>query len=135
MATGDFVIDLFCRMDDRMKNLPKHSRAALWPSEPATVGRQASYRWPRRGHARWFPRSQERTRLFHRLEAHWRLARMFLAEAEPARLEALPPRVPEQPDAGGDGLLHARRRLPRQENIRRTTRRRVICGSHGAMRA
>ena len=30
MTAEDFIIDLFCRVDDRMKNVPNHSQAALW---------------------------------------------------------------------------------------------------------
>ena len=38
MTTKDFIADLFCRVDDRMKNVPNHSQAALWPSEVVTIG-------------------------------------------------------------------------------------------------
>ena len=38
MTTKDFTTDLFCRVDDRMKNVPNHSQAALWPSEVVTIG-------------------------------------------------------------------------------------------------
>ncbi len=38
MTTKDFITDLFCRVDDRMKNVPNHSQAALWPSEVVTIG-------------------------------------------------------------------------------------------------
>ena len=78
MTTEDFIIDLFCRVDDRMKNVPNHSQAALWPSELVTigmlfavkgVGQQAFYRWLSRDYARWFPRLPERTRLFRRLKS------------------------------------------------------------------
>jgi len=37
MTTEDFIIDLFCWADDRMKNVPNHSQAALWPSERLTI--------------------------------------------------------------------------------------------------
>ena len=56
MTTEDFIIDLFCRVDDRMKNVPNHSQASLWPSELVTigllfavkgVGQRAFYRWLR----------------------------------------------------------------------------------------
>jgi hypothetical protein len=29
MTTEDFIIDLFCRIDDQMKDVPKHSQAHL----------------------------------------------------------------------------------------------------------
>ncbi|HZV82571.1 MAG TPA: hypothetical protein VFF53_10440 [Geobacteraceae bacterium] len=38
MTTEDFIIDLFCRIDDQMTGVPKHSQAHLWPSEAVTVG-------------------------------------------------------------------------------------------------
>jgi len=38
MTTIDFITDLFCRIDDRMKALPKHPQAMLWPSEVVTLG-------------------------------------------------------------------------------------------------
>ncbi len=38
MTTVDFITDLFCRIDDRMHPLPKHSQAVLWPSEVVTLG-------------------------------------------------------------------------------------------------
>lgn len=77
MTTLDFITDLFCRVDDRMKNVPNHSQAALWPSEAVTigllfaaikgVGQQAFYRWLKRDFADCFPRLTESTRLFRRL--------------------------------------------------------------------
>ena len=57
MTTEDFIIDLFCRIDDTMKDLNKHSQAILYPSEIVTiailfaikgVGNRAFYRWWRR---------------------------------------------------------------------------------------
>jgi hypothetical protein len=33
VTTQDFIIELFCRVDDQMKDTPKHSQAALYPSE------------------------------------------------------------------------------------------------------
>jgi hypothetical protein len=33
MTTEDIIIDLFCRIDDQMQNVPNHSQAALLPSE------------------------------------------------------------------------------------------------------
>jgi hypothetical protein len=88
MTTEDFIIDLFCRVDDRMKHVPQHGQAALWPSEVVTlgllfalkgVGGRAFYRWLRRDYADWFPRLPERTRLFRRLKTQWRWTGLFLA--------------------------------------------------------
>ena len=43
MTTEDFITDLFCRVDDRMENVPNHPQAALWPSELVTIGMLAGY--------------------------------------------------------------------------------------------
>ena len=90
MTTEDFIIDLFCRIDDRMKNIPNPSpAAALTPSELVTlgmlfaikgVGQRAFYRWLSRDYGHWFPDLPERTRLFRRRVAHWQWAQVFLAE-------------------------------------------------------
>lgn len=37
MTTEDFIIDLFCRIDDTMKDLNKDSQAILYPSEIVTL--------------------------------------------------------------------------------------------------
>lgn len=37
MTTEDFIIDLFCRVDDAMLSVPKHSQSHLYPSELVTV--------------------------------------------------------------------------------------------------
>ena len=33
MTTEDFIIELFCRVDDQIGVAPKHSQASLYPSE------------------------------------------------------------------------------------------------------
>lgn len=38
MTTEDFIIELFCRIDDGMKGIGKHSQANLYPSEIVTLG-------------------------------------------------------------------------------------------------
>ena len=57
MTTEDFIIGLFCEVDDRMLEVPKHPQAKLWPSELVTVGIlfafkggyfRAFYRWLKR---------------------------------------------------------------------------------------
>ena len=72
MTTEDMIIDLFCRIDDQMKNVPNHRQAALLPSELVTigmlyaikgVGQRAFYRWLSRDYGDWFPDLPERTRL------------------------------------------------------------------------
>jgi hypothetical protein len=73
MTTEDFIIELFCRVDDGMGHLPKHSQASLYPSEVVTlallfalkgVGNRAFYRWLARDYRHLFPHLPERTRLF-----------------------------------------------------------------------
>jgi hypothetical protein len=89
MTTEDFIIDLFCRIDDRMKGVPSHSQSAFLPSELVTmgmlfaikgVGQRAFYRWIKRDYGDWFPGLPERTRLFRRLKTHWKWAQKFLAK-------------------------------------------------------
>lgn len=38
MTTEDSIIAVFCFVDDRMKEVPKHSQAKLYPSELVTIG-------------------------------------------------------------------------------------------------
>ncbi len=38
MSTQDFITELFCRVDDRMREVPKHPQASLHPSETVTLG-------------------------------------------------------------------------------------------------
>jgi hypothetical protein len=57
MNTEDFIINPFCRVDDVMKDVPKHPQSKLYPSEIVTigllyaikgVGQRAFYRWIKR---------------------------------------------------------------------------------------
>ena len=73
MTTEDFITSLFCRVDDQMKGVRKHSQASLYPSETVTlallfaikgVGNRPFYRWIRRDWLMLFPRLPERSRLF-----------------------------------------------------------------------
>lgn len=88
MTTIDFITELFCRIDDRMKPVPKHPQAHLWPSELVTVGvlhalkgggNRAFYRWLVRDYRPLFPYLPERTRLFRLFKAHQRWTYLFLA--------------------------------------------------------
>ena len=38
MTTEDFISELFYRIDEAMKDIPKHALARLWPSEVVTLG-------------------------------------------------------------------------------------------------
>jgi hypothetical protein len=57
MTTEDIIINIFCRVDDSMPEIPKHSQAKLYPSELVTIGIlfalkggffRAFYRWLKR---------------------------------------------------------------------------------------
>ncbi len=87
MTTIEFITELFCRVDDQMKNIPKHPLAALWPSEVVTlallhalkgVGNRAFYRWLKRDYQPLFPRLPERTRLFRLFKTHREWTELFL---------------------------------------------------------
>ncbi len=71
VTTQDFITELFCRGDDQMKELPKHSQAALHPSEIVTLafilaikggGSRPCYRWLTRDFQALVPSLPERTR-------------------------------------------------------------------------
>ena len=73
MTTEDFISELFYRVDETMKGVPKHPLASLWPSEVVIlgvlfalkgVGNRAFYCWVNRDLRRLFPAVPERTRLF-----------------------------------------------------------------------
>ncbi len=65
MTTIDFITELFCRVDDAMRGVPKHSQAAFYPGEVVTldllfalkgVGNRAFYRWAKRDLLPLFPK-------------------------------------------------------------------------------
>lgn len=88
MTTEDFITELFCRVDDQMRSVPKHPLASLWPSELVTigllhaikgVGGRAFYRWLSRDFRPLFPGLPDRTRLFRLLRTYQAWAKAFLA--------------------------------------------------------
>jgi hypothetical protein len=88
MTTEDFISELFYRVDEAMKDFPKHPLANLWPSEIVTVGvlfalkgggNRACYRWLNRDWRQLFPALPERTRLFRLLATHRTWTAEFLA--------------------------------------------------------
>ena len=90
MTTEDFIIDLFCRVDDMMLDVEKHNQASLYPSEVITlallfalkgVGNRAYYRWLKRDYHHLFPHLPERTRLFRLFNSHRKWTQRFMAEA------------------------------------------------------
>lgn len=89
MSTEDFVIELFCRIDDATMNVQKHPQASLYPSEVVTlaimfalkgVGNRAFYRWLEKDWEHLFPKLPERTRLFRLFVSHRYLTEHFLAD-------------------------------------------------------
>lgn len=89
MSTIDFIIALFCRVDDTMPRIQKHRQALLYPSELVTigilfalkgVGNRAFYRWLTRDYRSLFPQLPERTRLFRLLKTHheWQYLRQTM---------------------------------------------------------
>jgi hypothetical protein len=89
MSTVDFIIDLFCRVDEAMMDVPKHPQAKLYPSEIVTlallyalkgVGPRRFYRWLVRDYRPLFPNLPHRTRLFRLFATHADWSEAFLAE-------------------------------------------------------
>jgi hypothetical protein len=89
MTTLDLVMELCCRIDEAMQDVPKHSQAALYPSEVVTlafmfaikgVGNRPFYRWLARDWHACFPQLPERTRLFRLFKTHRQWTEHFLAE-------------------------------------------------------
>ena len=89
MTQENFIIELFCRVDDMLPKTPEHIQAKLSRSELVTLGllmalkgvsQRAFYRWVKQNWKDLFPALPERTRLFRRLKTHRRLTEQFLAE-------------------------------------------------------
>ena len=125
MTTEDFITELFCKVDDAMKEVPKHSQSRLYPSELVTigllfawkgVGERAFYRWLRRDYDKLFPHVPERTRLFRALTTHRDWAERFLVTpglmciADTYGIELLHPRREGRSDKqlGNKGLSNLR---------------------------
>lgn len=88
MTTENFIIELFYRIDEELKNCDKHPQAKLFPSEVVSlaflfalkgVGNRAFYRWVERDYRHLFPHLPERTRLFRLFLSHRELTENFLA--------------------------------------------------------
>jgi hypothetical protein len=124
LTTVEFITQLFCRIDDQMKAVPKDPRANLHPSELITLavlyalkgkGQRAFYRWLVRDHLPLFPRLPERTRFFGLIAVHREWADRFLAE----------PTLPGISDSLGVEMIHPRRegRSPKQIGRKGNTQR------------
>lgn len=108
MSTFNFIIELFCRVDDAMRNVAKHSQSLLYPSEIVTlgllfalkgVGNRPFYRWVQRDLMPLFPHLPDRTRLFRLFATHQAWTDRFLAD----------PTVLGVADSYGIELLHPMR--------------------------
>jgi hypothetical protein len=89
MSDEDFITELFWRIDEALKDVPKHSQAALYPSEVVTLallfalkgGRsRAFYRYLKKNWGKLFPHLPDRTRLFRLFVSHQYLTDRFMAE-------------------------------------------------------
>jgi hypothetical protein len=79
MPTEDFIIELFCGVDNEMLDVQKHTQAALYPSEVVTLallfalkgrGNRAYYRWLKNNWRHLLPNLPHRTRLFRLFNTH-----------------------------------------------------------------
>jgi hypothetical protein len=129
VATEEFIIRLFCLVDDRLGARSKHLQAHLWPSELVTIGLlfalkgssfRSFYRWLDRDYAKLFGGLPERTRLLRALRAHHQETARFLAD--PTFFTVI--------DTYGIELLHPWRhgRSPRQVGQKGWSNHRWIVG-------
>jgi hypothetical protein len=129
MNTEDFIIELFCRIDDTLADVTKHSQANLYPSEVVTLailftlkgGRgRAYYRWVDKNWRRLFPKLPERTRLFRLFVSQVPLTERFMAD--PTILGVI--------DSYGIELIHPIRegRSPKQIGKKGLSNKRWIVG-------
>lgn len=90
MTTEDIIIHIFCKVDDKMPNISKHSQAKLYPSELVTIGIlftlkggyfRAFYRWLKRDYDALFAGLPDRTRLLRALKVHQEWIDTLLAQA------------------------------------------------------
>lgn len=89
MTTEEFIIQLFCEVDDQMNDISKHPQAKLYPSEVVTIGLlfslrggyfRAFYRWLKNDYDDLFGGLPERTRLQRQLATHQDWCQRFLAK-------------------------------------------------------
>jgi hypothetical protein len=127
--TEDYIIELFCGVDDKMLDARKHTQAALYPSEVVTLallfalkgtGNRAFYRWLERHYRHLFHEMPERTRLFRLFNSHRKWLRRFMAESSLIGVI----------DSYGIELLHPRRegRSNKQIGRKGSSNRRWIVG-------
>jgi hypothetical protein len=108
MTTEDFIITLFCAVDQEMLDVPKHPAAKLYPSAVVPLallfaikggGTRAFSRWLTRDYRPLFPQGPERTRWARLFKTHTAWTTRFLAA----------PTVLGVADSSGIELLHPMR--------------------------
>jgi hypothetical protein len=94
VTTEDFIISLFCLVDDRMGKMPKRSDASLYPSELVTIGLlyalkggffRAFYRWLKRDFETLFVSLPDRTRIARSLQHHQDWCQALLSDRPSSR--------------------------------------------------
>lgn len=89
MTTEDIIIQIFCLVDDQMKDVPKHSQAKLYPSEVVTIGLlfalkgghfRTFYRWLKRDYDTLFGGLPDRSRLQRLFVTHQDWNERFLTD-------------------------------------------------------
>jgi len=134
MSTEEFITAVFIKVDDAMRDLPKHPQAALYPSELVTLallyalkggGSRAFYRWLTRDYRPLFPHLPERTRLLRLFIIHRDWAARFLAD----------PTVLGVADSYGIEFIHPRRqgRSARQLGKKGLSNHRWIVGANSPL--
>lgn len=88
MSTDDCISGWYIRVDEFMRDEPKHPQSKLHPSEIVTlgllfalkgIGQRAFYRWLDANYRSWFPGLPERTRLLRLFATHRDWTERFLA--------------------------------------------------------
>jgi len=129
MTTQEFIIALFCAVDQEMLHVPKRPDAKLYPSEVVTLallfaiqggGTRAFYRWLTRDYLPLVPQLPERTRLARLFKTHTAWTARFLAA----------PTVLGVADSYGIELIHPMRegRSPAQIGKKGNSNHRWIVG-------
>lgn len=133
MTTIDFITELFCKVDDKMRGVKKHSQASLYPSEVVTiallfalkgVGNRAFYCWLERDYRPLFPNLPDRTRLFRLFNTHQKWIDLFMGE----------PSLLGVADTYGIELIHPRREGRSKQQIGRkglSNKRWIVGGKLG----
>ena len=105
MTTEDFIITLFCEIDEQLGPLPKPPQATLWPSEIVTIGVLFALKGGTcRAFERWLRRDYEP--LFGHFPHRPRLPRLLIAPQGWCQRFLAPPSVCTVIDPYGSELIH-----------------------------